>query len=275
MNNEQLELLAIGSFARASSLSLKALRLYDQLGILRPWHVDAASNYRYYHQDQLAAARLIRMLRQIDMPLATIRHVLAATPAEAEQLLREHLTHLELRAMRARSMEPRITAALRKETSAMPLEVTVRTLAAQPILSLTSHVKIDQLPTTIDSGVTTLLSAINDQGGAPAGPPIGIYHGQINHEDDGPIEVAFPTTTLLAGRASANIVARTLPAVQVACVRLPEAYCEFPAILEGYDLAYDWIEKHGYVSAESPREIWYAPNDIEIVWPFQAKEQTA
>lgn len=71
MNDARQHLLTIGTFADAAQLSLKALRLYAQLGILPPSYVDPDSGYRYYHADQLHRAWLIRMLRQIDMPLAT------------------------------------------------------------------------------------------------------------------------------------------------------------------------------------------------------------
>ena len=48
-----MKLLTIGEFARASRLSPKALRLYDELGLLRPVRVDEYSGYRYYSPDQL------------------------------------------------------------------------------------------------------------------------------------------------------------------------------------------------------------------------------
>jgi protein phosphatase len=53
------DLLPIGQFAEASRLSLKALRIYDRLGLLRPVRVDEQTGYRYYHEDQLRSARLI------------------------------------------------------------------------------------------------------------------------------------------------------------------------------------------------------------------------
>ena len=43
-----VKLLTIGEFARESRLSPKALRLYDQLGLLRPCRVDEWTGYRYY-----------------------------------------------------------------------------------------------------------------------------------------------------------------------------------------------------------------------------------
>lgn len=72
------ELLTIGAFAARARLSPKALRLYDGLGLLAPAHVDEVSGYRYYRADQAERARLVALLRQLDMPLARIAEVVAA-----------------------------------------------------------------------------------------------------------------------------------------------------------------------------------------------------
>jgi PPM family protein phosphatase len=75
--------LTIGEFARASRLSPKALRLYDELGLLTPARVDPASGYRLYEPGQLERARLVAWLRRLGMPLARIRVVLDLPPAAA------------------------------------------------------------------------------------------------------------------------------------------------------------------------------------------------
>ncbi|MGI5996084.1 MAG: MerR family DNA-binding transcriptional regulator, partial [Saccharomonospora viridis] len=51
--------LSIGAFAQACGLTPKALRLYDELGLLTPARVDACTGYRYYERSQLDRARLI------------------------------------------------------------------------------------------------------------------------------------------------------------------------------------------------------------------------
>ncbi|HEX2318544.1 MAG TPA: MerR family transcriptional regulator [Streptosporangiaceae bacterium] len=76
-------LLTIGAFAKASRLSPKALRLYDDLGLLQPVEVDPASGYRFYDRAQLDRARLVAWLRRLGMPLARIRLVCDAEPATA------------------------------------------------------------------------------------------------------------------------------------------------------------------------------------------------
>src|SRR5688572_3627537 len=79
-------LLTIGEVSRRSRLSLKALRPYERLGLLVPDRVDA-TGYRRYREGQLAAARLVVMLRRLDMPLARVAEVLAAAGPRAAEVL--------------------------------------------------------------------------------------------------------------------------------------------------------------------------------------------
>ncbi|WP_055602061.1 MerR family transcriptional regulator [Streptomyces aureus] len=76
-------MLTIGDFARASRLSAKALRRYDELGLLPPARVDPFTGYRYYAVEQLERARLIVWLRRIGMPLAEVGRVCALYAADA------------------------------------------------------------------------------------------------------------------------------------------------------------------------------------------------
>ena len=78
-------LLSIGAFATAARLTPRALRLYDELGVLPPAAVDPESGYRLYDPAQLERAQLIARLRRIGMPLADIRAVCALKPAEAAE----------------------------------------------------------------------------------------------------------------------------------------------------------------------------------------------
>jgi serine/threonine protein phosphatase PrpC len=76
-------LLTIGAFARAARLTPKALRLYDEVGLLLPAAVDPESGYRLYEPGQLDRARLIAQLRRVGMPLADIRAVCDLGPGAA------------------------------------------------------------------------------------------------------------------------------------------------------------------------------------------------
>jgi protein phosphatase len=76
-------LFTIGAFARLTQLTIKALRLYDELGLLRPAIVDFATGFRYYRPEQAAVAARIRWLRSLEMPLADIRALLLAPTPDA------------------------------------------------------------------------------------------------------------------------------------------------------------------------------------------------
>jgi PPM family protein phosphatase len=76
-------MLTIGAFAAASRLSPKALRHYDELGLLPPARVDPVTGYRLYSRQQLDQARLVAWLRRLGMPLARIRAVCALPAAAA------------------------------------------------------------------------------------------------------------------------------------------------------------------------------------------------
>ena len=90
-----MELMTSGAFARASRLSRKALRLYDQLGLLCPVRVDPVSQYRFYAPAQLEQARLVAWLRRLGMPLASIRAVSTLPPAQAASELAAYWAQIE------------------------------------------------------------------------------------------------------------------------------------------------------------------------------------
>lgn len=88
MTGTRPTLLSIGELASASGLSAKALRLYDESGLLPPAAVDPFTGYRSYGADQVARARLIAGLRRVGMGLDRIRVVCDLPPAEAAAELR-------------------------------------------------------------------------------------------------------------------------------------------------------------------------------------------
>src|ERR1044072_5844302 len=71
-------MMTIGRFAEATGLIVKALRHYDEIGLLAPAHVDPESGYRYYEAAQVEDAVAVRRLRALELPLEEIRSLLHA-----------------------------------------------------------------------------------------------------------------------------------------------------------------------------------------------------
>jgi len=101
----EADLLLIGRFASSTGLTVPQLRHYDRLGVLQPAARDEHSGYRYYSGAQARSARVIALLRSIDMPLAGIRGLRAAPePARIRQVFAQHRERVERRLAEARAV---------------------------------------------------------------------------------------------------------------------------------------------------------------------------
>jgi DNA-binding transcriptional MerR regulator len=90
-------LLTIGAFSLLSGLSIDALRHYDEIDLLRPARVDPVTSYRRYRLDQIPAAKRIRALRAVDLPIDEVRDLAEANDAATSAALRAHRARLEER----------------------------------------------------------------------------------------------------------------------------------------------------------------------------------
>ncbi|EST21672.1 hypothetical protein N566_27230 [Streptomycetaceae bacterium MP113-05] len=124
-----MEWLTIGAFSRASRLSPKALRLYDELGLLAPVRVDPDSGYRYYAPAQLERARLVAWLRRLGMPLVRIRDVCDAEAGAAAGEVRAYWAQVEAETAARRELAALLVDHLGREDTEMstrtesPLEI--------------------------------------------------------------------------------------------------------------------------------------------------------
>jgi len=255
-------------------LSIKALRLYDQLRILQPLHIDPQSGYRYYGIDQVPGARMIRNMRDMDMPLATIRRmlvVLSVSQAQAELLVRQHLEMRERQLEQIRWQARQFTKILKPEANTMSLEVVVKDIPTQQIISITRRHTVDGLGKQEEQDIGALFSLANEQGAQTAGAPFGIYHGPVSETEDGPVETCIAVNGKIEGRG--DIEVKQLEGGKGASVTIHGDQCHYPELLAAYDASADWIQKNGYEMVGSPREIWYTgpgPDARwEIVWLFK------
>jgi len=247
--------LSIGVFARRSRLSMKALRLYDRLGLLAPADVDPENGYRRYRENQLATARLIVMLRRLDMPLAQVAEVISAPGPRGAELLASYWTGFERRVAGQRELVSHLRQTLSGDEDGLALpDVMVRDVTEQLVLTEQRHVAVEQLPGWIGAAMTRLLTSARRHGGVAA-PPFVVYYGEINEDSDGPAEACVPIG--LEHAASADAAMRREPAHREAYVRLRKAQVAFPQILSAYEGVARWIGAQGLDVSGAPREVYF------------------
>ncbi len=227
------ELLSIGTFARMTRLSTKALRIYAELGLLRPAHVDRSNGYRWYSPDQVRSARFIGLLRGADVSLAEIGELLRdldADPRLASSRLNQHLERIEAQHSGRRLLVRHIHAVLRREDPPM-FPIQTRHVPARRVMSIQRRL---HAPET-DAFVSEAKAAFRDHlGGAePTGPFTLIFHGIVDHESDGPLEAILGCPEQIAPTGVVGI--RTEPAHDEAFTTITKAQWDYPAILAAYD----------------------------------------
>ncbi len=219
--------MSIGEFARLSRLSAKALRLYDELGLLPPARVDPDSGYRWYAAGQLDNARLVASLRQIGVPLAQIQPLLSLEPEAAAAQVGAYWSGTEADHAARRDLAGYLVDRLTGKRNVM-YELKVRDIPARSLLCLLRHAASQQEVWDMGKEVIGMLKAqpvpVPRIEGV-AGAAFLIYYGEVNQDSDGPVEFCWPVPQDLAGQLTASLPALTLrtePAHQEACVHLDQ-----------------------------------------------------
>lgn len=270
------ELLTIGAFATRARLSAKALRLYDRLGLLAPAHVDELNGYRYYRADQVERARLVALLRRLDMPLARIAEVVGADGTEAADRLAAYWADVETRMAGQRTLVEYLRGRLSGRSSEMYGKFVVETVDVpeQVVITQSRHTLQDELPAWIGASLDRLEEAAGASGGV-VGAPFVVYHSEVSMESDGPAESCVPVADEAAARVWAEqhgraweTRVRVEPAARLAYARITKAQVAAPQIGAAFEAVEQWIAAQGLEQAGPCREIYFA--DWEAAGPEDA-----
>jgi DNA-binding transcriptional MerR regulator len=222
MRSEHVDQISIGEFARRSRLSAKALRLYDELGLLPPARVDEDSGYRSYEPGQLKQAGLIAALRQLQVPLAQIKAILPLEHVQAAERVRELWAATEAEHTARRALAAYLIDDLSGKRSAM-YEVSTRDVPERALLCLKRNVAGDQAWAFGKEFIALLRHYQLPQIQGRAGAFFCIYWGEVSEDSDGPLEWCRPVppdeAEALAARCP-ELTLRAEPAHQEAFVKL-------------------------------------------------------
>jgi DNA-binding transcriptional MerR regulator len=246
-------MIRIGDFSKLSRVSIKALRLYDEMGLLKPVEVDRFTGYRYYEFDQLPRLYRILALKDLgfsleeisrllegDVSVEQMRGMLKLRQAEIRQQVQEETARLERVELWLREIE--------QEDSVSKYDVVIKKIEPVMVASVRGVV-----PTPPDqrSLWDELIGYLQQESARMIGPPMAIYHDPEWKERDWDIEVVMPITDNIASEGRVQI--HDLPGTEkMACVVHTGP---FATIGEAYDALARWIDQNGYQIVGPGREL--------------------
>jgi effector-binding domain-containing protein len=268
------DLLPIGAFSKVCRLTIKALRHYDELDLLKPAWVDPESGYRFFSLSQARQATRIGQMRALGLPLDEIRLALGS-PQEFRQVVQRH------RARVLALMETQQTVLLALEDlldgkeAEMKNEVLIKEVPAFQILGVRTLVTLAEIPVVFGQIFGELCAYLGQRNVAPAGPPMTIYHDPVDQSepDRWDMEISIPVSRPLAGQD--RMRGHELEQAKVAYTLHEGPYGQ-SSVSETYRGLMAWIQSQNLRIAGPPREIYLvgpghnlSPENYrtEIQWP--------
>ena len=262
--------VTIGDFSRASHLSVKTLRHYHEVGLLEPSEVDPDNGYRYYSDEQIPLAQVIRRLRGLQMPVAEVKSVLAAPDADARnRLIVEHLDRLELELAHTREAVGELRDLLQPKA---PPPIEHHTVEATPAIGIEQTVDRDDIFAWWQGALGELHATLRAQSLIATGPAGGLYASEIFQHSRRQATVFIPThgTAKPIGR----VVALVIPGAELAVTRhrgalsdIDLAYGKLGAYVIKHEISVDGPLRENYLrgitDTANPDE-W----DTELGWPI-------
>jgi len=256
-----VNLVPIGRFSKMTRLSVKALRIYDEIGLLTPAHVDPSSGYRYYELGQANRAEVVRILRSVDMPLDEIRAVLDQD--DPELVHKRLLVHRDRLADRLATQERTLAyleTLIQRKEGIMPYDVEVTEVPPQLVAATTVHTNLSRIGDDIGAGFGALMMIMGREGVAPSSPPLIVYPDIIDDKTGGDLEICVPIDVDFTGNA--DVYPRGLEGGTMATTVHHGPYEQIAA---AYHTLTGWISEHGHEIAGPPRETYL--NDPQMVSP--------
>jgi effector-binding domain-containing protein len=247
-------MIRIGDFSKLSRVTVKTLRYYDQVGLLKPARMDHFTGYRYYTYEQLPRLNRILALKDLGFSLEEIGQLLTndLTPEQMRGMLKLRQVEIRQRVQAETERLARVDARLRQieqEHSMSVYDIVIKKVEPVKVAALR-----DIVPRPPDQGRLwhELGDYLDRQQVQPAGPCLSLYFDDEYKEYDWDIEVCQPIESDLP--ATERIRVRELPGAEsMACV---VHHGPFVTIGEAYDALMKWIGENGYQIVGPGREVY-------------------
>ena len=252
----------IGDFSRLTFVTVKALRYYDEIGLLKPVKVDRFTGYRYYSVEQLPRLNYIVALKDLGLSLDEVALLIkdSLTPAQMRDIFILKKAELAQRVAEEQGRLDRVEKLLmriEKEGTMPDYQVTIKKLEPMLVASVR-----DTLPTYADCG--PLFGEVFKYLAKkfvfkPAGPAMMLMHDAEYKERDVDVEIAVPVNKKV--KESDRVKCYELPAVDVACTVHKGSY---DTVSGAYNAIMSWCEANGYELNSPCREVYFTnPGNIK------------
>ncbi|MCX2185641.1 MerR family transcriptional regulator [Streptomyces sp. SKN60] len=268
-------MFAIGDFARHGRVSVRMLRHYDAVGLLRPARVDPHSGYRYYEAAQLARLNRVIALKELGFTLEQVGAILdeQVGAEELRGMLRLRQAELETAAAEAAARLARVGARLRaieSEGRMSTQDVVVKRIPAVRIAEL-SGIAASFGPADISPVIgplyEELCGRLEAAGVKEFGPGIAYYEDA--GRGDGSVCVhagmSVPEGTVVEG-----VEVHVLPGIEEAATVVHRGSMD--DILPTAQTLAGWIDTNGYASAGYARELYLECPEDTSRWVTELQE---
>jgi len=250
----------IGEFSKMSKTTVKALRYYDEIGLLKPEKTDVFTNHRFYSTEQLFKLHRIQELRQVGLSINEINMILSGHDCTPILLKRKEELVSEL--AEGQSQLSRLEFILQGE-NAMNYSATIKELPGCIVyskkLKIESYDAYFEVIPEIGKAIAAKYPEIKCA--APEYCFVVCLDGEYKEKN---ISIEFCEAVDKRYPDFDDFKFKEIKAVTAVSVLHKGAYS---SLGEAYAYAFKWIEENGYVAADNPRESY-----IDGIWNKEAED---
>ena len=252
----------IGEFSKMSKTTIKTLRYYDEIGLLKPEETDAFTNYRSYSTDQLVKLHEVQALRQVGLSIDEIKLILSGH--DATSILQKRRAELINELAKGTSQLSRIEFILQGEQKFMNYVATVKNLPKCIVYSkkmtVPSYAAYFELVPEIGESITQKYPDLKCA--MPEYCFIVYLDGEYKEKN---LNIEFCEAVDKLYPDFDDIAFKEMAPVTVVSILHKGSYA---GLSEAYAYAFKWIEENGYVAADNPRESY-----IDGIWNKASEEE--
>lgn len=266
-------MIRIGDFSKLSRVSIKALRFYDEMGLLTPVYVDPFTAYRYYEYDQLLRLNRILALKDLGFSLEEIGHLLAdsLTPEQMRGMLKLRQVEARQRVQEEAERLERIETRLRQieqEEKMSKYDVVIKKVEPLKVAAIR-----DVVPTPPEQGSLWMelgeyLARHNIK--PLQAPCLTLYYDDEYKESDWDLEVCLPVDVAVPETGRVKVYSLS----QVEAMACTLHHGPFVTIGEAYQALGKWIDTSGYRIIGPAREVYLRVADQSSAFASQNDPNT-